>query len=298
MEQQNKTIKGSIGIAILFTVGLLILLYPAISQKWNARREKKLAVNVQKVVAKLPDTAKNENFEKAYVYNESLVGGVVPDVFAIREGEKDKTYEELLNPSGKGIMGSIQIPAIRVEIPIYHYTTEEVLQEGCGHIFGSSLPVGGESTHAVLSAHRGLPSARLFTDLDLIKKKDHFYIQVLGDTLAYEVDHIEVVEPDDTRSLAIKKGKDYVTLVTCTPYGVNTKRLLVRGHRVPFDPKVAKKELPKLPVTGPRLVVRILCVFIGLLLATAIRIVIDKIQKKKHENENNEDNTGNDQIDE
>ena len=147
-------------------------------------------------------------------------------------------YESLLNVNGSGMMGYIRIPAIEVELPIYHGTSESVLQVGVGHFEGTSLPVGGEKYHAVLTGHRGLPSKLLFTDMDKLKKGDVFYIKILGETFpesAYEIDQILTVLPEDTKALSIDSGKDYVTLVTCTPYAVNTHRLLVRGHRIPYE---------------------------------------------------------------
>ncbi|MGY3724549.1 sortase A [Granulicatella balaenopterae] len=269
-------------ISILLIGGIFILFYPTISQTWNSYRESKLAQNTSLLYTKLSIGEKESDLNKATKYNQSLVGGIVPNVFAIREGQKDETYESTLNPSGSGIMGSISIPKINVEIPIYHYTSEEVLEKGCGHIFGSSLPVGGENTHTVLSAHRGLPSAKLFTDLDLIKELDHFYIKTLGETLAYQVDHIETVDPTDTKSLAIEAGKDYATLVTCTPYGINTKRLLVRGHRVQYSEKVAKKETNKITPKWTRILSRIVSVLMGLLLAYIIKKMGKQFSKEKH----------------
>ncbi len=139
-------------------------------------------------------------------------------------------------------MGTVEIPKIKIKLPIFHGTSEEVLEKAAGHLTGSSLPVGGENTHAVITAHRGLPSAALFTDLDKMKEGDHFLLHVLNDTLCYEVDKITVIEPEDTEALSVEDGKDLVTLVTCTPYGVNSHRMLVRGHRVPYDPEVFADE--------------------------------------------------------
>ncbi|MFZ2254372.1 MAG: class C sortase, partial [Bifidobacterium adolescentis] len=156
--------------------------------------------------------------------------------------EEDAEYTSFLNEDPNGVMAYINIPRLKSTLPIYHYTTPESLQKGVGHLRGSALPVGGKNTHAVLSAHRGLPTSRLFTDLDKVRKGDHFYITVLNRTLAYEVDRISVVKPDQTKELSVQPGKDLVTLVTCTPYGVNTQRLLVRGHRVPYNAAQAKHE--------------------------------------------------------
>ena len=182
------------------------------------------------------------------------------------------------------MMGYISIPAIDVEITIYHYTNEGTLKKGAGHLLGSSLPVGGEGTHSVISAHRGLPSAKLFSDLNLLGNGDSFYIHILDRTLKYEVDQVLVVEPDQTESLAMVAGKDYVTLVTCTPYGVNTQRLLVRGHRVPNDeatPDAAKKRDYK------KLLITLLCVIAGIALAYVITKLMDR-KRKRHETKRRE----------
>ncbi len=286
-EQQSSKLETMI-IIILLVFGIGTLLYPTISQQWNHYRESKLVQNTTKIYQEISDETKQRDLEKAKEYNDSLIGGIVPNVFAVREGQKDDEYESTLNPSGSGVMGSITIPKIHADIPIYHYTSEDVLEKGCGHIFGSSFPIGGENTHAVLSAHRGVPQAKLFTDLDLIQEEDHFYIKILGTTLAYQVDHIETVEPDNTRSLAIEQGKDYVTLVTCTPYGINTKRLLVRGHRIPYSEDNLQEEKKKVPKKWTRLLSRVSCVVIGLLLAGLLKAIGNLWSKKYAKKEENE----------
>jgi len=222
-------------------------------------------------------------WKAAEKYNEQIKQESVPDAFSVRDGEKDSTYESLLNLNGDGMMGYVEIPVIDVKIPIYHYTTDESLEKGAGHLFGSSLPVGGESTHAILSAHRGLPSAKLFTDLNLVEEGDIFYLHILNQTLAYEVDQIQTVLPDQTESLAIEEGKDYVTLVTCTPYAVNTHRLLVRGHRTTVEAaKEAQKSEKKVSgATNPSLPMILLCVVIGIVIAAVLVTVINSVQNKK-----------------
>ena len=176
-----------------------------------------------------------EEWQGANAYNEALRPYILPDSFAVAQAtEQDEAYMSALNLTGDGMMGYVQIPKINVKIPVYHTTEEEVLQTAAGHLEGSSLPVGGSGTHAVISAHRGLPSATLFTDLDRMEEGDHFLLKILDDTLCYEVDQINVIEPDDTSALAAVEGEDLVTLLTCTPYGVNSHRLLVRGHRVAY----------------------------------------------------------------
>ena len=174
--------------------------------------------------------------KKAEAYNEALLPSILPDSFAIADAiEEDQTYMNTLNIAGDEMMGIVEIPKIDIKLPIYHTTEEDVLKQAAGHLEGSSLPIGGKSTHSVISAHRGLPSASLFTDLDQLKKGDHFLIHVLNETLCYEVDKISVVKPEETSALAVEEGEDLVTLLTCTPYGVNSHRLLVRGSRVPYN---------------------------------------------------------------
>lgn len=222
-------------------------------------------------------------WKAAEEYNEQIKQESVPDAFSVRDGETDSTYESLLNLNGDGMMGYIEIPVIDVKISIYHYTTDETLEKGAGHLFGSSLPVGGESTHAILSAHRGLPSAKLFTDLNLVEKGDVFYLHILDKTLAYEVDQIQTVLPEETDSLAITEGKDYVTLVTCTPYAVNTHRILVRGHRttVKAAKEAQKTEKKATGVSNPTLPMLILCVVIGFAIAGVLVAVVNFVQNKK-----------------
>ncbi|MBU3878371.1 class C sortase [Faecalicatena sp. AGMB00832] len=231
---------SNIIIATIFIIGLSLLLYPTIANKWNTYRQSQLISNYDDKVSQMEKDGTIDyeaEWKKAQDYNNALVPMILPDSFAVADAkeERDSSYESCLNVTGDGIMGTVEIPKIDVKLPIYHYTTEEVLKNAAGHLEGSSLPIGGESTHSVISAHRGLPSAILFTDLDKLKKGDHFMIHVLDDVLCYEVDKISVVKPDDTSNLNVVEGEDLMTLLTCTPYGVNTERLLVRGHRVPYE---------------------------------------------------------------
>ena len=232
--------------AILFLAGLSLLLYPFIANEWNNYRQKRLMSNYEEVVAEKEAAGEIDyeaEWEKARVYNDSLLPSVLPDSFAVAEAsDEDEEYMSALNLAGDGIMGSVEIPRIDITLPIFHTTEEDVLEQAAGHLEGSSLPVGGESTHAVISAHRGLPSAALFTDLDKLVEGDHFLLHILDDTLCYEVDRITVVEPEETDTLAVVEGEDLVTLLTCTPYGVNSHRLLVRGHRVPYVPEEVEDE--------------------------------------------------------
>ena len=281
--RKNKK-KNYIGLGLLFLIGLSILLYPMISDAWNKHCDNILISKYSSSVSSDENSKKIDSMWKAAEkYNEQIKQESVPDAFSVRDGEKDSTYESLLNLNGDGMMGYVEIPVIDVKIPIYHYTTDESLEKGAGHLFGSSLPVGGESTHAILSAHRGLPSAKLFTDLNLVKEGDVFYLHILNQTLAYEVDQIQTVLPDQTESLAITEGKDYVTLVTCTPYAVNTHRLLVRGHRTTVEAakEAQKSEMKVSGATNPSLPMILLCVVIGIVIAAVLVTVINSVQNKK-----------------
>lgn len=258
---------GNLVICIIFLAGLSLLLYPFVANQWNNYRQKQLISNYEQVVSD-KEAAEGIDYDaerkKAEEYNEALLPCVLPDSFALAESSGvDPVYMNTLNIAGDEMMGSVEIPKINIKIPIYHTTEEEVLNKGAGHLEGSSLPVGGANTHAVISAHRGLPSASLFTDLDQLKEGDHFLIHVLNETLCYEVDKISVVKPEDTSALAVEDGQDLVTLLTCTPYGVNTERLLVRGHRVPYVEEEVKEE--KTVLSGSSLRTNyLLWVFVGL----------------------------------
>jgi sortase A len=217
-------------LALVFLVGAGLLLYPTVSDLWNSYRQSLLVAAYTDQVEELDEEDYEAILADAETYNESLVGTTTPHDLSDEEAE---LYNSLLDITGNGIMGYIEIDKIDCSLPIYHTTEEEVMQIGAGHMEGTSLPIGGENTHSVICAHRGLPSARLFTDLDQMEEGDTFVIHVLNETVTYEVDQILVVDPDDSSALAIEEGKDLCTLYTCTPYGVNTHRLLVRGHRVP-----------------------------------------------------------------
>ena len=236
---------------LFFLAGLSLLLYPFVANQWNNYRQSRLISSYDETVSRMEEedgVDYQAQWERAYAYNASLLPSILPDSFAVAAAseEPDQEYMACLNVAGDGMMGTVEIPKISINLPIYHTTSEEVLEKAAGHLEGSSLPAGGESTHAVISAHRGLPSASLFTDLDKLEEGDHFFLHILDDTLAYEVDKLSVVEPEDTGDLAVEEGEDLVTLLTCTPYGVNTQRLLVRGHRVPYEPEVVDDETPPL----------------------------------------------------
>ncbi len=274
---------GNLVICIIFLAGLSLLLYPFVANQWNNYRQKQLISGYEQAVSE-KEAAEGIDYDaerkKAEDYNEALLPCVLPDSFALAESSGvDPIYMNTLNIAGDEMMGSVEIPKINIKIPIYHTTEEEVLNKGAGHLEGSSLPVGGANTHAVISAHRGLPSASLFTDLDQMKVGDHFLLHVLDETLCYEVDKISVVKPEDTTALAVEDGQDLVTLLTCTPYGVNTERLLVRGHRVPYVEEEVKEE--KTVLSGSSLHTNyLLWVFVGLSV-TALFIFVLYLKETK-----------------
>lgn len=219
----------TIVLFIILLAGLSLLLYPSVSDYWNSFHQSRAIASYAEKVAEVDDNTYEQLWADAQAYNQMLVGKA--GRYQMSDEERI-AYDNLLNVSGNGIIGYIEIPAIQCSIPIYHGTDEAVLQIAAGHIEWTSLPVGGEDTHCVISAHRGLPSAKLFTDLDKLVIGDDFIIRVLDEVLTYEVDQIRIVLPNELNDLKIEQEKDYLTLVTCTPYGINTHRLLVRGHRI------------------------------------------------------------------
>ena len=233
--RSRSRIFSTVASALVFLAGLGLLLYPWVSNAWNAWRQASLVSGYDAEVQQMPSDDYSSWFSAADAYNRTLAGRGIPDAFAFHSEDEDADYAAQLAFRDDGMMGYLNIPRISQSLPIYHTTSEEALAKGVGHLQGSALPVGGEGTHCVLSAHRGLPSAALFTDLDQLAVGDKFFIHVLDRSLAYEVDQVSVVEPSQTEGLEVQAGCDLVTLVTCTPYGVNSHRLLVRGHRVPYD---------------------------------------------------------------
>lgn len=216
-------------LVLMLFAGLSLLQYPTVSNYWNSLHQSRAIAAYVEQVAQIDNETFDQLREQARAYNRTLVGKAYRYDMTRQEREE---YLGLLNVSGNGIIGYIEIPDIHCELPIYHGTDADALQIGVGHIEGSSLPVGGESTHCAISGHRGLPSAKLFSDLDKLTVGDRFILRVLDDTLTYEVDQVHTVLPEEMDELEIVEGEDYCTLVTCTPYGINTHRLLVRGHRV------------------------------------------------------------------
>ena len=232
----------SILVGLLFLVGLGIMIYPTVSNQWNTYRQNKLISNYEKIVDDMSDEDFSQEWQNAQAFNETISGNnVFADVFGEKSKDSENSeYIRVLNVNNNGIMGYISIPEINIKLAIYHGTSDDVLQTGVGHINGSKLPIGGESTHCVLAAHRGLPSAELFTDIDQLQTGDKFYLHILDKVLAYEVDQIKTVLPSQTDDIEIVDDEDYVTLVTCTPYSVNTHRLLVRGKRTDYKEAIKK----------------------------------------------------------
>lgn len=227
---------------ILILIGFGILLYPSISEYLSQHNSSRATASYDTSVQELQQERLHALLEEARDYNRQLLesnGYEAPLTDDEGVPITEESYWDILNINGDGMMGYIHIPRLNETIPIYHGTAEEVLQVGVGHVQNTSLPVGGENTHAALSGHRGLPTASLFTDLDQVQVGDTFYIQILGETFAYQVNQILTVLPEETEALAIQPGEDYVTLITCTPYGINSHRLLVRGTRIPYIPEEA-----------------------------------------------------------
>ena len=223
--RQHKTV---IFLTLGFLVGISLLLYPAFSNYWNSKTQSRAIVAYEAVLEHLKPEDYSAMFQAAYDYNRALYETDYP----LMDYEEIPGYYDTLKLPGSSIIGYVKIDKIGVELPIYHGTSDEVLNVGVGHLEGTSLPVGGENTHSVMSAHRGLPSAKLFTDLDRLEPGDTFQITVLDQVLTYQVDQVKVITPTEVEDLLIAEGKDYCTLFTCTPYGINTHRLLVRGIRI------------------------------------------------------------------
>ena len=280
--------KGNFTTLLLILVllaGLSLLLYPSVSDYWNSLHQTRAIATYAEEVANLNQDQYDEIWAAAESYNASLTDRV--NAYLLSDAQKEE-YQQLLNVSGLGVMGYIEIPSIDCSLPIYHGTEESVLQIAVGHLEWSSLPVGGESTHCVLSGHRGLPSAKLFTNLDKLQTGDIFMLRVLDNVLTYEVDQILIVEPQETDALRIEEGKDYCTLVTCTPYGINTHRLLVRGHRIDNI-----EEAKTVHVTADAIQIEPLLVApvvaIPILLLLLILLLLPKQPRKKHGGEADEE---------
>lgn len=284
-KKRKMTIKDIIRLLVL-VVAFAVLLYPTVSSYVNEKNGSKVVSNYDAESVRLSNAEKEKMLEDARAYNKEMLSNIdLIDPFSQGEKSLDARYESLLNVDGSGMMGYIRIPKIKVEIPIYHGTSESVLQAGVGHFWGTSLPVGGESTHTVLTGHRGLPTKTLFTNMDKLVKGDVFYIKVLDETLAYKVDQILTVLPEETEALSIVPGQDYATLVTCTPYAINTHRLLVRGRRIPYKEavKIEKNTSTgiELSFTTKVLIVTLGIIFIGLVIAMLYSLYDKRRRKKK-----------------
>lgn len=282
---------------LLFLAGLSLLLYPFIANEWNNYRQSRLISTYDSVISEKVEAGEinyDDEWTQANAYNEALLPYILPDSFAAAKSPEgnNEAYLSCLNLTGDGMMGYVQIPKINIRIPIYHTTDESVLQVAAGHLEGSSLPVGGIGTHAVISAHRGLPSAALFTDLDRLQEGDCFLLNILDDTLCYKVDQISVVEPEDTTSLVAEDDKDLVTLLTCTPYGVNSHRLLVRGYRVPYE-ELGDEAVAASAFTGPSLHTNyLLWVLVGLLITAACVLLFYLHDRKLRNTQQTKENNG------
>ena len=268
-------------LVLLLLAGVSLLLYPSLSDYWNSMHQTRAIASYAETVSQLDTAQYDEMWKAAQDYNRSLAQRET--AFALPDAQK-AAYESLLDVSGLGVMGYIEIPEIDCSLPIYHGTEESVLQVAVGHLEWSSLPVGGEGTHCVISGHRGLPSAKLFTNLDKLAVGDTFLLRVLDEVLTYEVDQILIVEPEQVDALGIVPGEDYCTLVTCTPYGINTHRLLVRGHRVENTPEAARMHVTADATQfDPLLVAPVLAIPVLLLLL--IILLLPKRQSKSRGDE-------------
>lgn len=263
-------------LIVIFLIGLSLLLYPSFSDWWNSFHQSRAVASYVGTVANLDNEKYQRMWDEAQAYNGELAEKSMN--LQLTE-EEAAAYDKLLDVSGTGIMGYVDIPKIKVTLPVYHGTDEAVLQVAVGHIAGTSLPVGGESSHCVISGHRGLPRARLFTDIDRLVVGDTFTLNVLDNVLTYEVDQIRIVLPEEVENLAIEEGKDYCTLVTCTPYGINSHRLLVRGHRIETKASSIRVTADALQVENTTVAV---CLAVPMLLALAIIVLVSTgIRKRK-----------------
>ena len=276
-------------IWLMFVVGFLIFAYPTISDQWNTYRQSRLISNYESAMGEMSPEDFSAEWAKAEAYNKTITyNDFTQDVFSGEEVSMEGTeYWSVLNIGNDGIMGYLVIPKINQTIPIYHGTSDKVLQKAIGHLSGTSLPIGGEGTHCVVAAHRGLPSAKLFTDVDQLKEGDKFYAHILDKTFAYEVDQIlPMVDKDDldtlTGAMQIEEGKDYMTLLTCTPYGVNSHRLLIRGHQVEYFGENEKEGVT--PIESTLQSVQNYYMLYGILTAAVLIVlylIIRKVVKKR-----------------
>lgn len=277
-------------IALIFLAGIVLVVYPMVSNTLYERDQSTVLAEYDETVAQAEQSELEEALELARDYNRQLLEGSVflTDPFDpnLQLDPTVKPYADLLNLEGDGMMGYVEVPKIDVYLPIYHGTTSEVLEKGVGHLQNTSLPVGGESTHAVLTGHTGLSGKRLFTDLTEVEVGDVFYLHILGQTLAYQVDRIDIVDPDDTALLQVETGEDLVTLVTCYPYGINTQRLLVRGTRISYEEAVEQQAAQGTMSPGDSVWVRqyrkaiLVCVAVYVPLTAVVVLLLLRRRKK------------------
>ena len=277
----------NIFITLAFVVGLGVLLYPSFSNWWNERRNASLIVEYDQVVAQIDDNTYELMMADARAYNDQHKVNVFLDAFGEDEYILHHPYDQLLDPTGNHIMGYIDVPKIGQRLAIGHGTSTETLELGVGHVEGSSLPIGGEGTHSVLAGHRGLPNAKIFTDADQLIKGDKFFLYILDDILAYEIDQIEIVEPDNADLLQIIPGEDLVTLLTCHPYGVNSHRMLIRGHRIPYveDDVQEQRRERRLPERERPVVIAVIAVICLFLLLIIVRLILAAKDRRKRREE-------------
>lgn len=282
-KKKKKKDKTTILIVLVLLVGVGLITYPSFSNYWNMLHQSRAIVDYQETVDNNSDEENQKMLEEAQAYNEKLAQQGLN--LNLTDAEKEE-YDSILDVTGTGIMGYISIESLDIDLPIYHDTTESVLQIAVGHLAGTSLPIGGNNTHSVLTGHTGLPSARLFTDIDKLKKKDTFQITVLNQTITYEVDDIRTVLPDEIDTLGIEQDKDLCTLVTCTPYGINTHRLLVTGHRIPNP----KKKSDRVQRERERLqrAILLMSLIAAIILITIVVICVKKYKIKKNGKTGNE----------
>ena len=286
MKREQKKKKSNLLLLLarllLFAAGAGIFLYPAVSNYLAERQQSEVIHTYRAAVNEMDQAEIDAAWQEAVEYNENLAGDPVHDPFVMGSGYVlPDNYEEVLNVNGDGVMGYIDIPKIDVYLPIYHGTSEEVLAEGAGHLEMTALPIGGNNRHPVISAHRGLPSAELFTRLDEMEAGDQFYIHVLDQTLAYEVDQIEVILPEELSLLQPEEDKDLVTLLTCTPYAVNTHRLLVRGTRVPYEPETEEDTVQTADQVSTWLREYLYAILAGILLLFILVTAVITLRRRK-----------------
>lgn len=281
---------------LFYIIGILVIAYPILSNFINSYNQTVVISNYEENVNKLSDDQKEKELQKAQKYNDELENDGIVDISLNSSGEEEQEHESYLDVLNIGeAMGYISIPKIDVYLPIYHNTSEDVLQFGVGHLKGTSLPIGGKGTHSVLSGHTGLVRTKIFDDIDELEIGDKFYIYILGQTLTYQVDNIQIVEPDNVNAIERNSEKDYVTLLTCTPYMVNSHRLLVRGERIENDESeeievsnndntnIINPGIEEIKTSRKFLMISVVIVFFGILIFVILRIFGDRDEEEKHE---------------